>query len=105
MPPPPTHPLALQGLETDPLTGHILARPPSSEWARWASEQENWAAQVGTWAGSRLPPACCNSIHAASRFAVPGCFAVAGTRPSSSCPRPWLARLHTTQQHACPPRL
>ncbi|KAL4426187.1 hypothetical protein ABPG77_007469 [Micractinium sp. CCAP 211/92] len=35
-----------KGLETDPLTGHILARPPSSEWARWASEQENWAAQT-----------------------------------------------------------
>jgi hypothetical protein len=36
-----------QGLEVDPLTGYLLARPPSADWPRIAAEQEAWAAQVG----------------------------------------------------------
>lgn len=51
--PHPALPLAVQGLETDPLTGYITARPPSSDWARWAADQETWAAQVGTWGPGR----------------------------------------------------
>jgi len=37
----------LQGLEIDPITGYVVARPPSSEWQRLAADQEAWAAQVG----------------------------------------------------------
>lgn len=44
--PPPAPPAPLQGLETDPITGYVVARPPSGEWARIAAEQETWAAQV-----------------------------------------------------------
>jgi hypothetical protein len=36
----------LQGLETDPITGYVVARPSSSEWPRIAADQEAWAGQV-----------------------------------------------------------
>lgn len=35
-----------QGLETDPITGYVVARPGSSDWSRLAADQEAWAAQV-----------------------------------------------------------
>lgn len=43
----------LQGLETDPITRYVVARPPSSDWPRITAEQEAWAAQVG-WAGQGM---------------------------------------------------
>jgi hypothetical protein len=35
-----------KGLEVDPLTGYIVARPPSGDWPRVAADQEGWAAQT-----------------------------------------------------------
>ncbi|KAL4853623.1 Type II inositol polyphosphate 5-phosphatase 15 [Chlorella vulgaris] len=35
-----------KGLETDPITGYVVSRPPSFEWERIAVEQEAWAAQT-----------------------------------------------------------
>lgn len=43
---PPVALLPMQGLEVDPLTGYIVARPTSGEWPRIGADQEGWAAQV-----------------------------------------------------------
>ena len=41
----------VQGLEVDPLTGYITARPASGDWPRIAADQEGWAGQVRTGVG------------------------------------------------------
>ena len=69
---------AQQGLETDPITGYVVARPTVSEWPRIAADQEAWAAQVcvrGQGAGGRtsgcMPHACAAVNHPTAHICTP----------------------------------